>query len=262
MKYAFVLPNASFEAHAGALLRRGPRSFREPQAHLGGLGGEANQKHYRLVAPPAMLARTCFTPSISVISVLFLRSLSAAPSILSGSLLPYLGHSILSRCLLTAGSVRSVLASRFGTRSEILACSSFEGPNAQRAEPERGGPSCGRASSLSFTTKQPKGVLMIQSERLAMHRGRRPMMRAVLALVTLAALPALAACSSTCRRHELAGRIIDEQNAMLESVLKERADGRVATKVQADPDLKAAEEHLNMAIEMLKSSNSAVKTAL
>lgn len=87
-------------------------------------------------------------------------------------------------------------------------------------------------------------------------------MRAMLALVTLAALPALAACSSTCRRHEMAEHVLDQQNAMLESVLKERADGRVATKVKADPDLKAAEEHLNMAIEMLKRSNGAMKTAL
>lgn len=262
MKYAFMLPNAYPKAHAETLLRRGPLSLGEPQAHLGGLGGEANQKHYRLVAPPAMLASPCFTPFISVLSVLFLRSLSAASSDLSDPHSLCLISLNLSRLSLTDGSFHCASASGVFGHAEFSACSSLEGPNAQWAKPERGGPSCGRVASFSSATTQTKGVLMIRSERLAMHRGRRPMMRALLALVTAAALPALAACSSTCRRHEIAAHVLDEQNAMLESVLKERADGRVATKVQADSDLRAAEEHLNKAIEMLKHSNGAVKTAL
>lgn len=262
MKYAFMLPNAFREAHAGALLRRGPLSSGEPAAHLGGLGGEANQKHYRLVAPPAMLARTCFTPFISLLSVLFLRFFSAASSYFSGPYLLCLISPNLSKRLLTDGSFRCVFASGVFGPAKFRACSSLEGPNAQRAKPKRDRPSCELVTSFSSATTQTKGVLMIQSERLAMHRCRRPMMRAVLTLLAVAALPALAACSSTCRRHEMAGHVLDEQNAMLESVLKERADGRVATKVQADSDLKAAEEHLNMAIEMLKRSNGAVKTAL
>lgn len=262
MKYAFMLPNAFLEAHAEALLRRGPLSFREPQAHLGGLGGEANQKHYRLVAPPAMLARTCFTPFISLLSLLYFRFLSAAFSYLSDPYLLCLISPNLSKRLLTDGSFRCAFASGVFGHAEPRACLSLEGPNAQRAKPKRDRPSCELVTSFSSAPTQPKGVPMIPSERFASDLGRRPMMRAVLTLFMVAALPALAACSSTCRRHEMAGRVLDEQNAMLESVLKERADGRVATKVQADSDLKAAEEHLNMAIEMLKRSNGAVKTAL
>ncbi len=262
MKYAFMLPNAYPKAHAEALLRRGPLSSGEPQAHLGGLGGEANQKHYRLVAPPAMLASPRFTPSISVLSVLFLRSLSTASSDLSDSLSLCPTSPNPSERLLTDGGFGCSSASGAFCHVEFRACSSLEGPNAQRAKPECGGPSREMVTFYSSAPTQSKGVLMIRSERLAMHRGRRPMMRAVLILVTAVALPALAACSSTCRRHEIAGRVLDEQNALLESVLKERADGRVATKVQADPDLKSAEEHLKMAIEMLKRSNGAVRTAL
>jgi hypothetical protein len=262
MKYAFMLPNAFLEAHAEALLRRGPLSFREPQAPLGGLGGEANQKNYRRWVPPAMLARTCFTPFISLLSVLFLRFFSAASSYFSDPHSLCLISPNLSKRLLTDGSFRCVFSSGVFGHVEPRACSSLEGPNAQRAKPKRDRPSCELVTSFSSAPTQTKGVLMIPSERLAMHRGRRPMTRSVFVLLTLAALPALAACSSTCRRHELAGRVLDEQNAMLERVLKERADGRVATKVQADSDLKAAEEHLNMAIEMLRRSNGAVKTAL
>ena len=103
---------------------------------------------------------------------------------------------------------------------------------------------------------------MIHSRSEAMHPGRRPWMRAVFTFAAAAALLALAACSSTCHRHESAGRVLDEQSAMLSKLKVERADPHVATKVQADPDLKASEEHLNMVIEMLTRSNSAVKAAL
>ena len=103
---------------------------------------------------------------------------------------------------------------------------------------------------------------MIHSRSEAMHPGRRPWMRAVLTFAAAAALPALAACSSTCHRHESAGRVLDEQSVMLSKLKVERADPHVAAKVQADPDLKASEEHLNMVIEMLTRSNSAVKAAL
>ena len=103
---------------------------------------------------------------------------------------------------------------------------------------------------------------MIPSRSEAMHPGRRPWVRAVLFLAAAAALPALAACSSTCHRVEVAGRVLDEQSVMLDKLKVERADPRVATKVQADPDLKASEEHLNMVIEMLMHSSSAVKAAL
>jgi len=102
---------------------------------------------------------------------------------------------------------------------------------------------------------------MIPSESQAMHLGRRPKVRAVLAIVAAAALPALAACSSTCHRHESAAHVLDKQNVMLSKLKVERADPRVAKKVEADPDLKASETHLNLVIEMLMRSNSAVKTA-
>ena len=103
---------------------------------------------------------------------------------------------------------------------------------------------------------------MIHSVSKAMHPGRRPWVRAVLSLAAAAALPALAACSSTCHRVDLASRVLDEQSVMLGKLKVERADTRVSTKVQADPDLKAAEEHLNMVIEMLTRSSGAVKAAL
>jgi len=87
-------------------------------------------------------------------------------------------------------------------------------------------------------------------------------MRAVLCFAAAAAFPAFVACSSTCHRHESAGRVLDEQSVMLSKLKVERADPHIATKVQADPDLKASEEHLNLVIEMLLRSSSAVKAAL
>lgn len=66
MKYAFMLPNAFREAHAGALLRRGPLSSGEPAAHLGGLGGEANQKFFGGLLADPMLARAEFNPLLTI----------------------------------------------------------------------------------------------------------------------------------------------------------------------------------------------------
>jgi hypothetical protein len=103
---------------------------------------------------------------------------------------------------------------------------------------------------------------MIHSSSEALHPGRRPRMRAILCFAAAAALPALTACSSTCHRQESVGRVLDEQSVMLSKLKTERSDPHVATKVQADPDLKASEEHLNLVIEMLLRSSGAVKAAL
>ncbi len=103
---------------------------------------------------------------------------------------------------------------------------------------------------------------MTLSRSQAMHRGPRPAVRAVVAMLTAAALPPLAGCSSMCQRHERAAQVLDEQTVLLCKLKAERADPRVSAKVAADPDLKASEVHLNLVIEMLIRSNGAVKTAL
>ncbi len=86
--------------------------------------------------------------------------------------------------------------------------------------------------------------------------------RTVLNLAFFLSITSLAACSSVCQKTESADRVLDEQSAVLTKLKVERADPRVAAKLQADPDLSASEEHLSQVIERLIRSNSALRSAL
>ena len=90
------------------------------------------------------------------------------------------------------------------------------------------------------------------------HRVRRACSSSVLSVVL--ALP-LAACSSMCHRVVATGRVLDDENALLLKLRVERADPRVSTKLQADPDLKSAEEHLQTVIDAITRSNAVIKAA-
>jgi hypothetical protein len=107
-----------------------------------------------------------------------------------------------------------------------------------------------------------KGVPMNMTDRKLSRTGQRPFALPVLVSALTLSLMFASGCSSMCRRHESASRVLESQNAMLEKVKLERSDARVSSKVKADPDLKEAEEHLNMAIELLMNSNEAVKASL
>ena len=234
----------------------------EPQAHLGGLGGEANQKFYRRVVPPALLARTCFTPFFShLISSIFPTS-SASPFYFSDYPFTF---PVVTVCESSLHQVSGFVCVTFEIQSvgePLTDCAALGGSDEQWAQPERGSGLCKSVSSRCPVTTEPKGVCMIQSPSKAMQPGRRPWVRAVFSFAATAALPVFAACSSTCLKHETVARVLDEQGVMLDKLKVERADTRVSTKVQADPDLKAAEEHLNMVIDMMMRSSGAVKAAL
>ena len=262
MNYLSSSSIQSFSVRAGALLRRGLLFSGEPTARLGGLGDEVNQEFYRRVVPPAMLASPSFSHFFSCFVFSVFPPSSASPSYFSVhssafSAAPILGFTMHHDVGLVCGVSWNEPSHGFTTD-----CDALSGPEEQWAKPKR----CSGLGKAAYpncsVTTQSKGVLMIHSVSEAMHPGRRPWVRAVLSLAAAAALPSLVACSSTCHRHETAGRVLDEQSVMLGKLKVERADTRVSTKVQADPDLKAAEEHLNMVIDMVTRSSSAVKSAL
>lgn len=261
MNYLFLLSKHSLSVRAGAQLRRGPVSSGEPQAPQGGLGGEANQKFYRLVAPPAMLASPSFTHFFSCFILSIFPPSSASPSYFSVHPFAFSAAPLLKSHLCHDMGLVFVTFRIWPSYNFTTDCDALNGPEEQRAKPERCSGLGKKTHPNCLVTMQSKGALMIHSVPESMHPGRRPWVRAVLSLAVAAALPSLVACSSTCHRHESAGRVLDEQGVMLGKLKVERADTRVSTKVQADPDLKAAEEHLNMVIDMVTRSNSAVKAA-
>ena len=68
-----------FNGFATVLLGLLLRSLGEPTAHLGGLGDEVNQKLFRQVVPPALLARTRLTPSFYFLTLRHFQLHAATP---------------------------------------------------------------------------------------------------------------------------------------------------------------------------------------
>jgi len=95
----------------------------------------------------------------------------------------------------------------------------------------------------------------------AIHRARRAMMGAYLASAFIVFIGCGAGCSSMSLRDQAAVDVLNTQTEVLDKLAIERADPRVARKVNADPDLKRAEEHLQLVIEMMKRSNESVKNS-
>ena len=103
---------------------------------------------------------------------------------------------------------------------------------------------------------------MVAKEVKAMQRARRAMMQACRAGCLLASISVVTGCSSVSHRDEVAVEVLNTQTEVLDKLAIERADPKVARKVNADPDLKAAEDHLQLVIEMMKRSNQSVKNSL
>lgn len=83
---------------------------------------------------------------------------------------------------------------------------------------------------------------------------------ALVALLLILSL--LSSCSSALKRREATVRVLDQQSELLRKVRREREGAPLVTKVQADPVLHKAENHLIHAIQALLDSNRAVKAAL
>lgn len=103
---------------------------------------------------------------------------------------------------------------------------------------------------------------MPKANREAMLRARRAMKRACVSLILAGLACGMTACSSASTREEKAVAVIDGQADLLRKLVEERSDPKVADKVNADPDLKRAEEHLDLVIEMLEQSGQSVRGAL
>lgn len=67
-------------------------------------------------------------------------------------------------------------------------------------------------------------------------------------------------CSSTCHIRSDVRLLLDEENAVLNSLKEERADGNLAKRVKNDGVLSRAELHLKKAIQTLIESNKMLQT--
>ena len=69
-------------------------------------------------------------------------------------------------------------------------------------------------------------------------------------------------CATSRSTRDKAHDVLSEQTKLLEAIQTERRTNEIATRIEKDPALSAAEHRLMTAIDMLKQSNASVQGAL